>query len=301
MKSFIVFSLTLLVLVLGATVVLSLQLNRTVRKSMRTGLSTETILIGDSHAGNIPWDGPAYIMPGSGLLHTFLVIRELVEAQDRQEQLPVLVCPIWPGMFSRHQEGRYNGAFRDKWGAKFGGRLCGLWRAEDWTNNPSPMYLKVQMLLGNFQFRSESTFTRDNECATKPVNPKRLIFDQLNYPHSWFDDALYSKWLFHSINREVAASKATLIWVSTPTHKNFQIDEQVRTKYSDLFATSATANIHHIDLSTMNTFEEGFIDYHHINCLLATEVKKQIDSIVSETLPFHLIDSITPGVTNGAN
>jgi len=259
--------------------IISSQIQSTKARSELERINEEsTILVGDSHAENLPWDGASFILPGSGLLHTYLVIREITERCE-ESTTKTFICPIWPGSFSEHQEGRFNGKFQDKWGARIGGRLCHLWTIEDWLNSKSPFFLKTQMLLGKLQLHSGTTLRYGNNCNPETTRPEGLLFDPETYPEGWFANAKYSVMLFHEINDVIKKSNNKVIWVSTPTHKNFTISRESREQYLSLIRNDLCESVYHIDLSFKNTNSAGFIDYHHINCHLAHEVRLSIDSV----------------------
>ena len=250
------------------------------QEKINTAFTSNAILIGDSHAQNLPWpeSQSAFILPGSGLLHTYLVVKQLTTKADSTAPKPILVATIWPGSFGRDQESRFTGEFRDSWGAAIGGRTCNYWSASDWLNARIPLYTKSKALLGKLQVNQTNTHQDGNTCNSDRLKDSSLlVVDSSFYSPTWLEDATFSWWLFNEINLLVSEANMTLIWVSTPTHPNF-LESVPGIEFYRQRMSCGSEHIHHMDALEFRNTASGFLDYHHINCNIAYPLSDSLEN-----------------------
>ena len=257
-------------------------INHSTSEIYQTAIQSDVILIGDSHAENIPWgeSNSAFILPGSGLLHTYLVLKTLAANKNLTQKPTKIVATIWPGTFSTHQEGRYTGDFNDKWGSAIGGRISSIFSLHDYLSQDIPLYVKKQSFYGILQMNRSTTHRIGNNCSAEITQQSKLSVDQSIYPANWMEKAETSWWFFNQCNQIAESNKFQLIWVTTPTHPNFlNVCGDISTYFQ---AFPENAFVSHLNVLNVDSNKSGFIDYHHINCILAQPLRDTIMAFVSE-------------------
>ena len=244
-----------------------------------TEIEANDILIGDSHAENLIWqNGDTFILPGSGLFHSYLVLRELAVLNENNLEGFNIYMTIWPGSFSGIQEGRFNGDFKDDWISNIGARCAMLVHFEDWVNPNIPLHMKIELLKGTLHFNFRSTHAYENQCASSDrLDPQKFKIPSEHFTSKAFENAPFSKWCFKQIQEIAIASKAQLIWLETPIHVSFLSQTEFIEDYHDFMQRNGHTQIKRLDaLHFHNDKTVGFIDYHHFNCSIA----EPLDSIL---------------------
>lgn len=237
------------------------------------------VLIGDSHAQNLVWqNGDTFILPGSGLFHSYLVIRELSMANKNNLDGFNIYMTIWPGSFSGIQEGRFNGEFKDDWISNIGARCAMLLHFDDWVNPNIPLHMKIELLKGTLHFDFRSTHAYENKCTSSDTfDPEKFKILSEHFTSLAFENAKFSKWCFKQIQEIAIASNAQLVWLETPIHESFFSQIDFIEDYNEFMKNNEDTQIKRLDaIHFHNDKTVGFNDYHHFNCNIA----EPLDSLI---------------------
>ena len=245
------------------------------------------VLVGDSHADDVPWeDKPRFSGPAQDLFSSLKMVESLAATKDDRSDIQGIVFTFWPNKFSPLAEDRLSGNTQeDNWGQMAMGRVAPLMTWTDLWRSDVPLKFRLSMAWHTLQCKKTHAWW-DVACEEQAVSQGyREGLGERMTSNNWWAEASVSPDLFEALVESVVAEGWHLVLVENPLHTSYyeQVNQEALQGYESMMeevGRHPSGLVHRLAMGRDNQNHEWFRDYHHLTCLGEAHVKERLDALL---------------------
>lgn len=252
----------------------------------------EFVLIGDSHADDIPWpQRPRFTTSAQDPYTSYKYLEAIAQTAEDDSKLHTVVLSIWPSKFAPQALRRFSGQPQhDRWDIQSLGKLAPLLQVNDLWDSLAPRLLRWRALLHTFQIRRVyMRFDQDCTQQSVPKDFKRGQVEDFMHTHWWPDSEPIQR-LYRRCAELVVEQNWQLILVENPLEDSYlrQIHPESYANYRLFLENLRTAFPDHVqtlELGKSHHPHSFFRDWHHLTCEGEQYVSSALDPLLFPESP----------------
>jgi hypothetical protein len=256
-------------------------------QQFRAAHKHDYVLLGDSHADDVPWEGrPRFSGPAQDLFSTLKRVEALAQTRTDSSALKGVVMTFWPNKFSPLAERRMSGGpLDDNWVGMALGSVAPLWGWRDALRQDLPWRFRAQIMWHMLQFKTTLSFW-DTACESKSVDPAyQYGLTEVMKTQDWWSQATIGPAMMEDLIDHVISQGWTLVLIENPLHPTYyrQVNKQALQGYESALASwTAHPQVHALRMGRDNLDHTWFRDYHHLTCEGERAVGDALEAFLQE-------------------